>query len=193
MVRPKPRAEVEVRARRTWDGVLWHHSTAKSGLTYDWDAIKAFHTSHRVDGKMMTEAEYRRCFVYHKGKEFAEPMRSVGFHFGVEYTEGEGGVFAPTIHAGRSLDQNGEHASYRLNPTFDNRYIALVAIGNFGAKALRPEMWDSCLRLTRVLMDCCGFGADKVIGHHEADKIAGAEPRGCPGALWDMGKFRKDL
>lgn len=193
MAKPKPRADIEASARRTWDGIVFHHSTAKDGLTYDWEAIKNFHTSHRVDGKMMSEGDYRKCFVYHKGKEFQEPMRSVGFHFAVEYAEGKDGAFAPVIHAGRHLDLNGDHAAYRMNPVFNNRYIGLVAIGNFEAMSMRPEMWDTCLRLTRVLMDCCGFGADKVIGHHEADIIAGVPPRGCPGIFMQMPKFRKDL
>lgn len=193
MARTKPRADLDIHARRTWDGVVWHHSTTKAGMSYDWDSIKEFHTSYRVDGKAMSEADYRRCFINHKGKEFGEPMRSVGYHFGVEYAEGEGGIFSPIIHVGRSLDLNGEHASYRGNPTFNNRYIGLVAVGNFDAKTMRPEMWDSCLRLTRVLMDNCAFGADRVISHTEADKIIGVAPRSCPGALIDMAKFRKDL
>ncbi len=193
MARAKPRAELDAHAKRTWDGVVWHHSTAKSGLTYDWDAIKAFHMSYRVDGRAVSESEHRRAFITHKGKEFGEPMRSVGYHFGVEYAESEKGVFAPVIHVGRSLDLNGDHASYKGNQTFDNRYIGLMAIGNFDAKTLRPEMWDTCLRLTRVLMDSFGFGMSRVIGHHEADVFSGAAPRGCPGTLWDLPKFRKDL
>lgn len=194
MGRIKPRADIDVRARVTYDGIVWHHSTAKDGLTYDWDALKAYHTSHKVGGKAVGEPDYRKAFIQQRGALLEEPMRCVGFHFGVEYAEGEGGVFSPVIHLGRSLDIHGQHAAYKGNPVFDNRYIGLVAIGNFDVKAVRPEMWDACLRLTRALMDPFGFAAGKVIGHREADILNGAAaPRSCPGELWSMDKFRKDL
>jgi hypothetical protein len=194
MARSRPRAEIDTKAKRTWDGIVWHHSTARDGVCYDWDAIKLFHTSYRVDSKVVDAKEYRKLSIQKMGREFGEPMRAVGFHAAVEHVEGAGGVFAPVIHLGRSLDLNGEHTSHKGSVVFNSRYLGLVAIGDFDAKPMPPEMWDQCLRLTRAMMEAFSIPAEKVLGHSEADAIAGVEkPRGCPGALWRMEKFRKDL
>lgn len=189
----RPRADIDTKAKRTFDGVVWHHSTSKDGVAHSWDDIRLFHTSYRVDSRAVDALEYRKRFIQHQGKEFGEPMRAIGYHAGVEYVEGPTG-FAPVILLGRSFDLNGEHASYPDNPLFNNRYLGLVAVGDFDAKTMPPEMWDQCLRLTRTLMEAFSIQPEKVIGHNEVDTLAGiAKPRSCPGALWRMDKFRKDL
>lgn len=194
MGRQKPRAELVIKTKRSWDGIIIHHSTTKAGLTVDWGDLVRFHTSYRVDGKVVDSAEYKKCFMQRKGSKFAEPMREVGYHLGIDYLEDAKGSFAPVPQYGRSFDSNGVHATYPLEHAFNNRYLGLVVVGNFDAKSLRPELWDACLRTVRSLMDAFTIPVDKVIGHREADVLAGLDnPRSCPGSLFSLEKFRKDL
>jgi len=84
---------------------------------------------------------------------------------------------------------SAKHVSLNDNRSYDNYYLAFLAIGDFNTMSPNPEMWNACLRTTRTFMNFFDFDADHVIAHGEAP---GAETS-CPGRLWDLDKFRKDL
>jgi len=47
--RRKPSADIPIKCTRLWKGIVWHHSKAQDGLTYDWDANKGM--PHVIPGK----------------------------------------------------------------------------------------------------------------------------------------------
>ena len=186
----KPRAEYPIRCARQWRGIVWHHSVMENGDALDWDSIDEAHRSYRVDGRPVDVVEYRKAFIMHTGSQFNEPMRDIGFHMGVEFSEVKG-VFLPVIKTGRSLELSGKHTS---SPTHEEQYLGFCAIGNFDAKSMRPEMYDTCLRLTRTFMDFFQIPEDKVLAHSEIfSKLNIPGSSTCPGSLWSFPKFRRDL
>lgn len=193
MRKSKPKAELDLGgSKRGWIGIVWHHSATGEGAM-DWDDIVRLHTSHRVNGKPVDPLEFRKAFIQRQGSEFGDPLKAVGFHAGVEYAELDG-VIAPVIRMGRPMDTAAEACSHPKIPGFDSSHLSLLAIGDFNSKAPRPEMWDTCLRLTRTLMDAFSITADRVLSHREASEMAKATTGwDCPGRLWSFDKFRGDL
>jgi hypothetical protein len=190
MSKPKLDIVIDVAGSRPWKGIVWHHSATADGATRDWDAIRRFHTSYRVDGRIVPEAEYRRRLAEGSGKSFQPPWKDIGYHGG---TERVGGVIS--FHWGRALSQIGAHAGVQgASNLFNTEYLGLCAVGDFDKALPDPEHREFNLRLTRAFMEAFRIPASHVIGHREVfDRLGVPRQKSCPGRFWDMAQFRSDL
>jgi len=104
----------------------------------------------------------------------------IGYHFGVELI---GDYYEVLV--GRDLDQVGAHCKEQ---GMNKKAIAICAIGNYDIISPPPLLWARALRLTHSLQTEFGIPTSQVIGHRET-----GAPKTCPGKLWDMAEFRKQL
>lgn len=188
--KPKLDLRIDLAGARRWTGIVWHHSATPDSPTLDWEGIRRYHTSYRVDFQVVTADEYQRRLAAKSGKSFQTPWRDIGYHGGTE-SVGDQVVF----HWGRPLGQVGAHAGvHGASNRFNEEYLGLCAVGDFDKAPPRPEHWDFNLRLTRALMRAFHIPAGHVIGHREVfDKVGVPRQRSCPGARWDMTLFKSEL
>jgi hypothetical protein len=190
----RPRSDFKASCTRAWTGIIWAHSVDEFGICHDWDSLVDAHTGYRIDGRIVSEGEYKARYVQRKGVKFMPPLTDVGFHLGVEFAEIRNNGFKPVIRVGRQLDSPGVHTGVPGHFEYEARYLGFVAIGNFDTMPVRPEMLDLCLRVTRTFMDTFNIKPDNVLGGHEAfEKHNLKPPATSPGILWNMQKFRADL
>lgn len=172
-----------------WKGIVIHHSATKDGKTNDWDAIKKYHTSYRVDGRIVDEASYNSIQMLGHSKSFEKPWSDIGYHGGWEL---EGDVYV--FKMGRPWGRVGAHAGLKGNNHYNNAYLGLCAVGGFDKAIPAKELWDLALATVREISAHFGFGKEQVIGHREVyDRVGTARQKTCPGTLWDMNKFRQSL
>jgi len=173
-----------------WKGVVWHHSFSADTVVRNWDAIKKYHTSYRIDFTVVTEADYHIRLRNKHGKYYQKPWRAVGYHGGVELYNGD-----PVYNEGRPLNMIGAHAGVKgASNRFNTEYVGLCAIGNFDLTAPPAAIWQYALKVTRVFMAKFNFPASHVIGHREVyAKLGVPVQKTCPGKYWDMHLFRQEL
>jgi hypothetical protein len=117
---------------------------------------------------------------------------------GVEYGPGVNGP-EPFVLGGRSCARSGAHTYFVANKKritqYNRTYLGLCAVGNYDLAAPPEAIWDTCLKLTRTLMDVYDkIEKNRIIGHWEAYIKHGVEPKkSCPGDLFDMYRFRAEL
>lgn len=187
----KPRIPISFEnPTRAWSGLVWHHSASPDGITRDWEAIRRYHTSYRVDSRVVTQAEFYRMKEENPGRHFEPPWQDIGYHAGSEKVDGK-----MAFHFGRGINITGAHAGVAGVSTFFNEdYLGLCSVGCFDLVAPDQERWDYNLAVTRTFMDRFFFMANKVIGHREVYTILGVEvQKSCPGKLWDVERFRREL
>lgn len=188
----KPRSLVVFPAEsRKWDGIVWHHSYSKDNPNTDeWAGITRYHTSWRIDGDIVTQAEFDRRQAAKQGKSFEKPWSDIGYHGGVERANGGEVVW----RQGRPWTKAGAHAGHPGNNKFNEKYMGLCCVGNFDLVKPDDETWEFCLEATRELMKTFGIPKDKVLGHRETYAILGIPPaKSCPGTQWGMAEFRNQL
>src|SRR5688572_5112582 len=103
--KPIMKMEIQTSGARQWKGIVWHHSASADGKTRDWDGIVKYHTSHRIDFDIVSQADFERRLANHEGKVFQKPWKAVGYHGGTEIV-GE----SPAFYWGRPLNMTGAHA-----------------------------------------------------------------------------------
>lgn len=170
---------------RAWKGAIIHHSLTEDGDVRDMDAIKLFHTSYRVDGKIYSKDEYWKRKASGKGHLFQEPWKDVAYQFLVERVNKQ--IF---WERGRPLDESGAHAI-----GYNDTHIGICIVGNFDLKdPYDTPIWDFTLEVVRVLLQKYEFTVFDVLGHRETFTRRGVPvEKSCPGNLWDMVRFRQDL
>ena len=190
MIKPKLDIAMDISRSRPWKGIVWHHSATPDGAAKDWDAIRKFHTSYRVDFQIVSEVEYRRRLAAGEGKSFQPPWKDIGYHGGTEWVNGQ-----VAFNWGRPLSMAGAHAGVEgVSNCFNEDCIGLCAVGDFDKTTPRPEHWDFNLRLTRAFMEAFDIPPERVIGHREVfDRLGVPRQKSCPGRLWDIGIFRSEL
>lgn len=190
MNKPKLDLAIDAANSRPWKGIVWHHSATPDGATKDWDAIRRYHTSYRVDGRIVAEAEYRHRLAAGEGQSFQTPWKDIGYHGGTEWVDGQ-----PRFYWGRALNEVGAHAGVKgASNLYNTEYVGLCAVGDFDKAPPKPEHWDFNLRLTRAFMEVFRIPVAHVIGHREVfDRLGVPRQKSCPGRLWDMDRFRAEL
>jgi len=173
----------------TWSGVVWHHSATQDGKANDWEAIRRYHTSYRIDGTTVTEEEFERRKASGNGDKFEKPWKDIGYHLGIER---EGGVLK--VRIGRPWTMSGAHAGLKTTNTFNEKYLGACAVGCFDQFGPDAEQWGLCLGITRELIKRFGFPKTEVLGHREVyDRAYVVRAKTCPGTSWDIDKFRSEL
>ncbi len=107
----------------------------------------------------------------------------IGYHFGIEHVADPGDPAGSyEIIMGRTLNQIGGHTS---GHNYDS--IGICFVGNFDDQAVPEGQWKAGLKLVRWLCSHYGIVKSAVYGHRNfANKT-------CPGKLFDIEKFRREL
>jgi len=106
--------------------------------------------------------------------------RDIGYHFGIERIDDH-----YEILAGRMMGESGAHCSQR---GMNGKSIGICFVGNFDLIRPLPEQWNPGLKLVRTLMTIFSIPVEHVCGHREF-----APYKSCPGALFNLDKFRGEL
>lgn len=187
---PMPKVFDLPSATKEWKGVVIHHSatpTKPSG--HQWEAIRRYHTSFRVDGNIVTEEQYNKAVAL-GSRSCEKPWSDIGYHLGIERNP-EDGI---QVRIGRSWLKSGAHAGFPGNSTFNDNYLGLCMVGNYDAVAPDKETWELCLTVVRQLMERFKFHKRNVLGHRETYGIVGvSQKKTCPGLKFDLNRFREEL
>lgn len=162
--------------------VVVHHSLTEDGNSVNWDAIRRYHMSWRVDGNSVTEEEAKEAQA--EGKKIEAPWDDIGYNYGIEEVNGKLSVLL-----GHTLYKPGTHAA-----GFNTNGIGLCVIGNY--QKVRPpkdkfEMAAlACQYMRKVWMDRLRINL-QIIGHRETFVLL-KQPvhKDCPGSQWDLNLFR---
>ena len=111
---------------------------------------------------------------WHTKKRFKWP--DIGYHFGIENLRGQ----TETL-LGRMPDRAGAHCRGHNRDS-----IGICFVGNFDIIPPPPEAWAAGIRLVKYLMKA--FKIQTILGHRELDP-----GKTCPGMLFDLNKFRKEV
>jgi hypothetical protein len=121
--------------------------------------------------------------AYHKSLGW----KDVGYHFLLDRV-------GPDVEIlfGRMPDQVGAHCHGEMN----KKAYGICLIGNFDIAPPPIDMWEKAVGLCQWLMEDHGIDPSRVIGHREAQAMAGLTPdqrKSCPGKLFNLDKFRVAL
>lgn len=107
----------------------------------------------------------------------------IGYHFGIEFVEDKGDPNGSyEILMGRTLSNIGAHTSGQ-----NYNSIGICFVGNFDNQPVPEGQWQAGLKLVRWLCSHYGIVKAAVYGHRDfANKT-------CPGKLFDVEKFRREL
>lgn len=98
---------------------------------------------------------------------------------------------------GRPETKPGAHASGANGwaPGAQDDTLALCIVGNFNQTTPSLAQWVAALRHARLWQARYAIPMERVIGHREIKLVPGAKPtrKSCPGKLFDMNQFRRDL
>jgi hypothetical protein len=171
--------------------VVLHHSATVDGRLNDWKGICRFHTSwRRMDrGEIIQPAEV--AGLVKLGVRVIAPWRGpCGYHRGIERIAGK-----VVRHEGRPLWDVGAHCD-----GFNHRSAGICVVGCFDKEPPDSAIWQAALIETRRViaerkLDLVEMVERKlVIGHRESYTLLGKPvEKSCPGAKFDMNKFRFDL
>jgi N-acetylmuramoyl-L-alanine amidase len=107
-------------------------------------------------------------------------FKDIGYHFGIELI---GDYYEVLI--GRELDEIGAHCP---DMGMNRKGIGVCAVGNYDITAPPSLLLARTLRLVSSLQETWKIRTPNVLGHRET-----GAPKSCPGKLWDMAEFRKQL
>ena len=173
-----------------WKGLVLHHSASPDGQIRDWDGIRKYHTSYRVDFKMVTKVEFMHLLEIKDGTVFQGAWSDIGYHWGVERVENQLQAIP-----GRPMAKIGAHSAVKgASGMFNVKYIGFCVVGNYDVSAPDKELWEFCLKAVRTFMEHFRFPSGHVIGHREVfQKLGVPVQKSCPGKAWNMETFRRDL
>jgi hypothetical protein len=146
------------------------------GRAADWQAIRRFHTSYRVEGSIIDSSSV--ADLIRDGVPVEKPWLDIGYHFGIEQIAGH-----YEILAGRMPNMIGAHCEFQNSDS-----LGVCFVGNFDNAPPPEEQWRRGLALVRALMFVFNIPADKVFGHRQFNPA-----KSCPGRQFDLEKFRREV
>jgi len=173
-----------------FDYIVLHHSLSPDGVLRDWDGIRKYHMSYRVDYVIVTREEYFNRKVRGQGKRFDPPFKEIGYYLGLERVGGQ-----LQVQVGRPLSMTGAHA-IGFNGTNLDKYcgLSVCMVGDFDKNSVDMSEWEAVKELLMYLLSKTGLGKDKIIGHRETYPMLGKPvEKSCPGSLFDMSLLRHSL
>ena len=168
--------------------IVIHHSATPDGRTFNTSAIRRYHTSFRIDGVSVPEADFRVRKAAGDGVRFEEPWRNIGYHYMIE--EVDGGI---EVIVGRWVPEVGAHCK---EGGMNQVGVGICIVGNFDVEVPDVRVWTKARELVRFLMASHVILSKNVLGHREAQALAGVpveQRKTCPGRLWNMERFRQEI
>ena len=156
--------------------IILHHSSTSDSGTVSWQAIRTFHTSYRYNNHIVTPTE--AYILKRRGKKVTNPWNSIGYSYGLEDINGH-----YEILTGRMMNERGAH-TYGHN----HNSIGICVVGNYDITPVPEKLWQLTLRFVNSLCEVCDISKSSVYGHTEF-----ASYKTCPGKLFDMTRFRREL
>lgn len=104
--------------------------------------------------------------------------RDIGYHYGIE----EVGKYNEIL-VGRLEGSSGAHTK-----GYNNNSIGICIVGNYDNEKPSEEKWILTLRLVQNISLRYNIPVKNVMGHREV-----ASYKSCPGELFSISTFRKDL
>jgi hypothetical protein len=141
-----------------WTDIIIHHSaTHDDGFKHDWEAIRHFHKSWRLDGKIITPEQGKALFDNPDNVgNLLMPWREIGYHLGLERVDGGGLV----LQYGRPLTMQGAHCL-----GMNGCGIGICVVGNFDKETPRDDLYFKLAELCYDLMLAYKIKIDKISPH----------------------------
>lgn len=140
------------------------------------------HHSLTKDGQVVDWKAIRKYHMDTNG------WSDIGYHFGVERV-----MDGYRVVIGRPMMRPGAHTK---EGRFNFRSLGVCLVGNFDEGPVPIEQWRLGLLLIKRLSMYLDVKNQNVIGHGEAQGLAGFPPaqrKSCPGHQFSMDAFRADL
>ena len=140
------------------------------------------HHSFTEDGETVSWGAIRKYHVKTNG------WKAIGYHAGIEKVGDSYEVFL-----GRMPDEVGAHCK---DHGMNLNGIGICCVGNYDLAAPPPEVVKKLIDLCRYFMRTYDIGWRNVIGHREAQRMAGVpiqKRKTCPGTKFDMEGLRRAL
>lgn len=145
---------------------------------YDRVAVIAFY--QKVQILLGEELEVPQYISKYEGGAMIEtPWRKGGYNLGSEWADGK-----LSLRYGRNLRERGAHC---YQDGMNGKSIGYLIMGNYDRGHPDGEMWRHVIKVVREVK--IEFPNIKILGHREVRGVR----KSCPGELWNMIQFRKDL
>lgn len=158
----------------TPDRVLIHHSGGPDGEGNNTAEIRRYHTSYRIDYKIVSREEYERRLEAGAGSVFQTPWADVGYHC---LAEKVGETYE--VLMGRPWDMNGAHC-----PGQNDRALGICLVGDFNLA--QPPVEQLKVAAKQVAFWCRHY----VIPTPEIWRHDAWSSTDCPGDWFDIELFR---
>lgn len=170
-----------------WTGIIIHHSdTTDDAARQDWDGIRRFHMSWRLDGDTLTAEQlkqYQADLAALKGQappagwkwtRVLRPWRDIGYNWGLESVKGK-----LVIQQGRPMDIPGAHCE-----GMNSVSLGICCVGDFDKERPSDAIYYNCAQLcANLIKRFPTIQVGKIEPHRKyANKT-------CPGNLFDMNRL----
>lgn len=148
---------------------------------YKPDFIVIHHSATR-DGPTVSWDAIRKYHMETMG------MQDIGYHFGTELSGTD-----YVIQVGRPMVRPGAHVKQGF---FNKKSIGICIVGNWDMISVPHGQWILTRMLVEAVQRVCKIRPVNVIGHWEAQALAGLPPdhrKTCPGRKVNMDEFRAEL
>lgn len=166
-----------------WTGIIVHHSATLDGKLNDWEGIKKFHMSYRLNGDTISNKTGENLILAGE-KRVIKPWVDIGYNFGLERIDG-----VLQVMVGRPLSKTGAHCV-----GFNHTHIGVCVVGDFDKAPPAEDVWESAIELVRAIMYVFKLSHTSIFGHRETFKIRNVQQeKSCPGEKWPLEEFRNSL
>jgi len=159
---------------RNWRYIIIHHSFSKDGVMRNFDQLKKYHMSYRVNFEIVTKEEYYDRKRKKDGYSFQKPYSDIGYHLGIEYIGNQ-----LEIVAGRLLSKSGAHCI-----GMNSKAIGICMVGNFDRDIPSPAHYWLLASLIRHLQREFNIPLRNVVGHNMYSN------KTCPGSNFNINHLK---
>ena len=152
-----------------WSYIIIHHSLSKDGIMRNFDALKKYHMSYRIDGVIVTKEDFESKRKNKIGLVFEEPWSDIGYHFVEENINGE-----LVIIPGRPLSKVGSHCT-----SMNSKSIGICLCGNYDQDMPANNQYLMLAGLCILLMKKYKISINNIKMHNEY------AVKSCPGKYFD--------